>query len=423
MRTSDGSADELQDAGVAGPRRAGLARSRRLRAFGSASLAALAVLALSASAEAHPGPGHSGRYHHAVCGAVAVGSARCDAQLVTDSKGNPQVTPAPAGYGPSDLLTAYGLTAAAGGGAGETIAIVDAYNDPYIASDLATYRAQYGLPPINCNAGSPCFTKVNQSGGTSYPRSNASWSQEIALDVDMASAICPHCNILLVEASSNSFSSLLTAERYAAAHGRVVTNSWGGSEFSGETSYESTFAKAPVAITASTGDSGYGPDYPAASRYVTAVGGTTLSSTSPLSESAWSGAGSYCSPYIGRPPWQSSATTGCGNRAYADVSADADPNTGVAVYDSYSYAGYRGWLVFGGTSVSAQIVGGVYALAGNVGAGTTMGYGYPYSHDSSSTLNDVTTGSNGSCGTQVCDARSGWDGPTGLGSPLGVGAF
>jgi subtilase family serine protease len=201
-----------------------------------------------------------------------------------------------------------------------------------------------------------------------------------------------------------------------------VSNSYGGGESSSETSSENTYYNHPgVAITASSGDGGYGVEFPAASRYVTAVGGTSLSKASNTrgwTETAWSGAGSGCSSYVTKPAWQTDS--GCSRRTVADVSAVADPNTGVAVYDSTSYQGLKGWLVFGGTSVASPIIGTVYALAGNASA---VNYGsYPYSHTSS--LYDVTSGSNGSCGgTYLCTAGAGYDGPTGLGTPNGTSAF
>lgn len=354
-----------------------------------------------------------------MCGSVAIGEARCNSNLVTDSSGKPLVTSTPAGYGPGDLQSAYNLTSqslAAGGG--QTIAIVDAYNDPNAESDLGVYRSHFGLP--SCTTANGCFRKVNQSGGTSLPRGNAGWAEEISLDLDMASAICPNCKILLVEASSNSFANLGTAEDYAAAHANVISNSFGGGEFSNEASptYDGHFNHPGVAITASSGDSGYGVEFPAASQYVTAVGGTTLvrdSSPRSWKETAWSGAGSGCSAYIPKPLWQTDL--GCARRTVADVSADADPNTGVAVYDTYRTGG---WLVFGGTSVAAPIVAGVYALAGN--ASSVLYGSYPYSHTPS--LNDVLSGANGSCGgTYLCTAGPGFDGPTGLGTPNGVAAF
>jgi subtilase family serine protease len=356
-----------------------------------------------------------------VCpGPASAGTARCHAQVVVDHSGRPLVTNNVVnGYGAADLTSAYKLPSSTAG-SGQTIAIVDAYNDPNAESDLGVYRLTMGLPP--CTSASGCFTKVNQSGGTRYPKTNAGWSLEISLDLDMASAICPNCTILLVEASSNSFANLGAAVDRAASMGaNVISNSYGGSEFSGETgsSYDGHFNHPGVAITVSSGDSGYGVEYPAASQYVTAVGGTTLTWSSPTrTETAWSGAGSGCSAYEPKPSWQSKITT-CANRAVADVSAVADPSTGVAVYDTVPYQGQSGWFKVGGTSVSSPIVAGVYALAGN--AGTVYRGSFSYSHTAQ--LNDVTSGSNGSCGSNLCTAGSGWDGPTGNGTPNGSGGF
>jgi subtilase family serine protease len=331
-----------------------------------------------------------------------------------NGKPSPNVTPA--GYGPADLQSAYGLgSASATDGAGRTVAIVDAYNDPTAEQDLATYRSQYGLNP--CTTANGCFRKVNQTGGTSYPRTDAGWATEISLDLDMVSAICPKCNILLVEASSSSFANLGTAVNYAAAHGAVaISNSYGGSDSSASSSYEHP----GIAITASTGDNGYGVESPASFPHVVAVGGTHLTratNTRGWSESAWSGAGSGCSTLNSNPGWQTG--TSCTGKANADVSAVADPNTGVAVYDSTSYQGRSGWQVYGGTSVASPIIASVYALAANSG-----NYAGQYTWGHASALNDVTTGSNGTCTTAVwCNARTGWDGPTGLGTPNGLGAF
>ena len=376
------------------------------------------IAALSAALFLIPAASAGARPNRNVCGAVPAASARCHARVVTDAKGDPAVTPAPNGYGPGDLQAAYGLPSSTAG-SGQTIAIVDAYDAPTAASDLATYRSTFGLPA--CGTG--CFTKVNQNGSTSgLPRANGGWAQEISLDLDMASAICPNCKILLVEASSNAFSNLATAEDTAARLGAtVISNSYGGSEFSGETSstYNGHFNHPGIPITVSSGDSGYGAEFPAASQYVTAVGGTSLteSSSGVFSEAAWSGAGSGCSAYVAKPSWQHD--TGCANRTIADVSAVADPNTGVAVYDSYKYQGRAGWMVFGGTSVAAPVVAGVYALAGN---GKTIDPSYPYAHTSS--LNDITSGSNGNCSVAyLCTAGAGFDGPTGLGTPATAAAF
>jgi subtilase family serine protease len=374
----------------------------------AALVALLALAVLPAGAVAKP--------NKHVCGAVADGIARCHARVVTDAGGAPAATATPNGFGPADLQAAYALPSASAG-AGQVIGIVDAYDHPNAAADLATYRSTYGLPP--CTTASGCFRKVAQSGTGKLPKTNGGWAQEISLDLDMASATCPGCRILLVEASSASFTDLAAAEDTAARMGAtVISNSYGGSEFSGETSstYEGHFNHPGVPITVSSGDSGYGVQFPASSRFVTAVGGTSLTrSAGAFSETAWSGAGSGCSAYVPKPSWQTDS--GCPRRAVADVSAVADPNTGVAVYDSFRYQGASGWMVFGGTSVSAPIVAGAYALAGaGVGPGT------PYAHTSA--LHDVTSGSNGACSVAyLCTAGPGFDGPTGLGTPDGVAAF
>jgi subtilase family serine protease len=351
-----------------------------------------------------------------VCASSAQGFAHCHARVVTDAKGTPAVTPAPNGYGPADIQSAYALPSSSAG-SGKTFAIVDAYDDPAAEADLGVYRSQYGLS--SCTTANSCFRKVNQSGTSTPPRSSGSWAQEISLDLDMASATCPNCKILLVEANSNAFTDLAAAEDTAARLGAsVISNSYGGPEFSQETSstYNGHFNHAGIPVTVSTGDNGYGVEFPAASQYVTAVGGTSLTkSGSAFTESAWSGAGSGCSAYVGKPSWQTDS--GCARRTVADVSAVADPNTGVAVYDSFKYRGAAGWMVFGGTSASAPIVAGVYALAGNQAAPS-----YPYGHTSA--LHDVTRGSNGSCSVAyLCTAGTGFDGPTGLGTPNGTGAF
>ncbi|MEU0030412.1 S53 family peptidase [Streptomyces sp. NPDC006335] len=340
----------------------------------------------------------------------------------------PKATSAtPTGYGPSDLRSAYGLTSAsASNGSGQTIAIVDAYNDPNAEADLAKYRSYYGLPA--CTTANGCFKKVSQTGSTtSLPRSDAGWSEEISLDLDMVSAIAPNAKILLVEAKSATMANLGTAVNEAVSLGaKFVSNSYGGSESSSDTSYDSSYFNHPgVAITVSAGDDGYGAEYPAASKYVTSVGGTALSPSSTSrgwTESVWKtssteGTGSGCSAYDTKPTWQTD--TGCTKRMISDVSAVADPATGVSVYDSYGVT--AGFYTFGGTSASAPIIAAVYALAGTPGSGDYPAR-YPYAHTSA--LNDVTSGDNGSCSTSYfCTAGSGYDGPTGLGTPEGVTAF
>ena len=362
--------------------------------------------------------------HLQVCSNAPVGFARCMAiQVLPATTGGvaSNVQPhasSPQGLNPADLRSAYNLPSTTAG-SGQTIAIVDAFNDPNAESDLATYRAQFGIPA--CTTANGCFRKVNQSGGTSFPRNNTGWAEEMSLDLDMVSAICPNCHILLVEATSSSLANLGASVNTAARLGaNAISNSYGGSESSSEVSSDSSFYRhTGIAVTASSGDSGFGPQFPAASQFVTAVGGTSLtraSNSRGWSETAWSGAGSGCSAFISKPTWQTDS--GCSRRTIADVSAVADPNTGVSVFDTFGNVG--GWLVFGGTSVSSPIIASVYGLAGNA---SSINFGaFPYSHTSS--LNDVTSGSNGSCGgSYLCTAKAGYDGPTGLGTPNGTGAF
>jgi len=357
-------------------------------------------------------PGASAVTYTHVCPGVNMGYTRCHAIRVDVGPGGG----GPSGYNPADLQSAYKLPSSTAGG-GQTVAIVDAYDDPKAESDLGVYRAQFGLPA--CTTANGCFKKVDQSGGTTYPKGNRGWAQEISLDLDMVSAVCPNCHILLVEATTNSFSNLATAVDEAATLGaNEISNSYGGSEYSNEVSDQSHYNHPGIAITASSGDSGYGVQFPASSQYVTAVGGTTLNKASTSrgwSETVWSGAGSGCSAYIPKPSWQKDS--GCSRRTVADVAADADPNTGVSVYDTYHETG---WLVFGGTSVASPIIASVYALAGNAGSVT---YGsYSYGHTSS--LFDVTSGSNGSCGgSYLCTGSVGYDGPTGNGTPDSTGGF
>jgi subtilase family serine protease len=312
------------------------------------------------------------------------------------------------------------------------VAIDDAYDDKTAEADLSTYRATYGLPA--CTTAIGCFKKVNQNGVQgSYPGNNQAWALEVSLDLDMVSAVCPNCHILLVDATNNSSANLYKAENTAAGLGATeISNSYGGSESSADPSNNTFFNHPGIAVTASSGDSGYGVQFPAASPYVTAVGGTSLKRSTGgrgWTETAWSGAGSGCSKYEAVQSWQAPFATGCSHRVVADVSAVADPNTGVNVYDSNcnglsALLGqcFKGWGVVGGTSVSSPLIASVYALAGNASA---VDYGsYPYSHTSS--LNDVTSGSNSSTGcspSYLCTAGAGYDGPTGLGTPNGTAAF
>jgi len=396
-----------------------------MRGIVSAALMSAALTWTGASAVSAQVVQRSGNtFHIEVCpGPSAAGTARCHAHVVTDAQGrlienvrksaSPNATPS--GYGPSDLRSAYGVTGS--GSSSITVAIVDAYGYNNAESDLAVYRAQYGLPA--CTTANGCFTKVNQSGVQGhYPRQNTGWDQEQALDLDMVSAMCPNCKILLVQATSATFANLAAAENTAASLGaHVISNSYGGGE-SGSTSYESAYNHAGVAVTVSSGDSGYGVQFPASSPHVTAAGGTSLTRASNArgwSEVAWSSAGSGCSTVYAKPSWQTDPL--CTMRMEADVSAVADPNTGVAVYGPSGFLG-SAWLVFGGTSVAAPLIGGVYGVNGG-----SVNYGSnPYGDTAD--LNDVTSGSNGSCGgTYFCTAGTGYDGPTGLGTPKNATPF
>jgi N-acetylneuraminic acid mutarotase len=388
------------------------------------------------------------------CPAPKPGYAACDALVRTDAAGHQGMLAAgvtPQGYGPADLQSAYALPSATAG-KGATVAIVDAYDDPTAESDLAAYRSQYGLPA--CTTADGCFRKVNQDGGSEPPARDAGWAEEISLDLDMVSAACPNCHILLVEADDSSVQNLGIAENEAVALGaKYVSNSYGtnpgASTLTAELQqWDTAYYDHPgVVITAATGDDGWNgyqsTEFPASSPHVVAVGGTTLtrdpSSPRGWSESVWedTGGGSGCSG-LPQPSWQTlpgpTGLADCG-RVVADVSADADPDTGVAVYDTYG--GAEGWGVLGGTSAASPLIAAVYALAGAPVGGT---YPASYLYANPSALNNVTTGNNwssgdlGDCTTvssngqalwpaYMCNGEPGYNAPSGLGTPEGVAAF
>jgi hypothetical protein len=326
---------------------------------------------------------------------------------------------APTGLSPADLQSAYALPSSTAG-AGQTVAVVDAYDDPSAEADLAVYRAQYHLPP--CTSASGCFRKVDQHGRSGpMPAPDPGWAGEITLDIDMISAVCPQCSILLVEADTPADADLMTAVRTAlASKAKFLSLSWGGNETANVVYSDANILHQPgVAIAASSGDYGYGVSYPASSPYVTAVGGTSLKRTTAgrgWAETAWADAGSGCAAYAGKPTFQHDKL--CPGRTEADVSAVADPDTGVAIYRTY---GDDGWNVAGGTSASAPIIAGVYALAGTPAPGSAPN-SFPYLKPAA--LHDVTSGANGDCGkTALCSAGRRYDGPTGLGTPDGVAGF
>ena len=315
---------------------------------------------------------------------------------------------------PAYLQQAYDLSyLSASGGAGDTVAVVDAFNDPTAASDLSFYRQFYGLPA--CTTSNGCFRKVGQNGGSSFPPSNMAWEQEIALDLDAVSAICPQCHILLVEANSASLSDLKAAMATAVTLGAdQISASWNSTQASVPSAFQTLPA---VPTVAATGDAGYvGPgedNYPAAVPGVTAAGGTSLGPSAAPSargfgEAAWSGGGSGCDLQYARPAYQ--PADGCSGRAYADLSADADPATGLSVYD------HATWSLIGGTSLSTPLIAAYYAITG-VTADTPE-----WAYNASGALNDVVSGSTGNCAASIayiCNAGTGYDGPTGVGSISG----
>ena len=355
--------------------------------------------------------------------------ASCMAWVKTDKSGTPLVDPNVAvGMTPAQFHTAYNLPTTVSGK--PTIAIVDAYKNPNIYSDLQRYQDRFHIPSFRkckTSAMGNCFLALNERGKQSpLPPSNPSWSTEIALDVEVARAICQNCRIELFEANSASFHDLRVAVNTAADRGAdVISNSYG--VYGYDCSPQAAYNHPGIAITVSAGDSGYGIACPANLNTVVAVGGTSLTlngDNSYNSETVWSGSGSGCSTANTAQPWQSGNANwpgiACSGRGMNDVSADADPSTGAAILDSY---GAGGWIQVGGTSLSSPLIASVYALAGNASS-----WNYPAQsvYDSPGSLHDVTTGDNdnGSCSVPAwCHASAGYDLPTGIGTPNGLGGF
>jgi subtilase family serine protease len=393
---------------------------------------ATAMIAAEAAGSAHatqPPPTAENQRSTRVCpAAIVAGHQSCFALKrngVHATVLRPKAIPSGVGYGPSQLQSAYNLTSAsASDGAGRTIAIVDAYDDANAASDLATYRSAAGLPAAN-------FKKVNQNGQASplppAPPAGDDWTLEESLDLDMASAICPLCNIVLVEADNDSSNGLYIAQNAAASLAGYISNSWGASETSTDASMDTQYFThaSGVVTTVSAGDSDYGVSYPATSPKVVSVGGTKLTTASTSrgwTESVWNttngseGTGSGCSSNEAKPSWQAalSLPAGCNNRIDNDVAADADPATGVAVYDTAN--GNKGWSEVGGTSASSPMIAAMFALAGNAGATPAQDI---YQHPGN--FYDITSGNDGTCSpSYLCTAGTGYDGPTGIGTPNGI---
>jgi subtilase family serine protease len=341
----------------------------------------------------------------------------CDALVRTDVRSTELNPHALVGLTPSDLHKAYNIPAT--GGTGRTIGIVDAQDNPNAESDLGKYRAHFHLPP--CTTANKCFRKINQKGiAGKYPSVNTGWGEEISLDLDMASAVCPACHILLVEATSPSFANLGASVDTAIAHGAsVVSNSYTGVE---SAAADKHYDHKGIPIIASSGDGSFstGPLQPASFATVVAVGGTTLvADPGPRgwTESAWSAGGAGCSQLVPKPAWQHDK--GCANRTLVDVSAVADPATGVAVFDTLGTGST--WLLVGGTSVSAPIVASLFALSGNTSTSPPAeNFWKGGGHD----LYDTIAGSDGECFPfYLCTSGPGYDAPTGWGTPNGLGAF
>ncbi len=358
-----------------------------------------------------------GRFH---CMSVWHPTSARSSSTSTDGRSSTTKAPKPpSGLHPSDIRKAYDLPKK--GAKDQTVAIVDAYDNPNVEQDLAVYRAAFGLPA--CTTANGCFRKVDQRGGTRYPEGDPGWGVEIALDVQAVSASCRTCKILLVEADDSEFESIGAAENTAVRLGAaVVSNSYGGAEFGGMWDYARRFYTHPdVAIVASSGDDGFTTaSFPAVLRSTWAVGGTRLKKTKGggWTEDAWDGAGSGCSAYVGKPSVQKDAN--CSMRTVSDLSAVADPESEFVVYDTFGLDGDGPWLAVGGTSLSSPLIAGMIGLAGN--AKTVASPTYLYEHPKG--LHDVRGGRNGSCGKDyLCTGVKGYDAPTGLGSPRGLSSL
>lgn len=469
-------------------------RRYRIVTLGAAAAALVVPLGIAGSGTAQTRPTTDYALNEPVCPKPVAGQASCFVmRRVQVTQGTPGAIPYTPGAGsstagptggltPGDLASAYSYSPTATG-SGQTVAIVDAYNDPDINSNLQAFDSYYGLS--TCSTTNGCFKVVNENGGTTLPPNDTSgWSVEESLDVETVHSVCESCKIVLLEANSPSNADLGTAEDEAITLGAAeVSNSYGEPESGADPTFQAAFDHPGVVIAASTGDDGYydydllqavdQPNFPASSPDVVAVGGTSLylnsngtrssetvwNSNGPNDENGQAGAsGGGCSTIFTAPTWQSTLSawpdTACGsNRLVGDVSADADPNTGFDIYDTYGCCGIDGWATVGGTSLSSPIIASIYALAGGA-----HGASYPastlYSNLGSTSLYDVTSGGNGWCdgenaatcgdpntlgygivdcdytasgalppGDLACDAATGYDGPSGVGTPDGLGAF
>ncbi len=386
--------------------------------------------------------------------------ASCFASVRTDSSISSIAADIVSGLAPQDLSTLYNFPAPGmqgGAGSGQTVAVVEAGDYAQAESDLSVYRTHFGLP--QCQSWNGCLRKVGAgyTGTTSATGSSTSisahatttaaqltalgWDAETDTDTEIVSAVCPQCRIIIAEAASNSLADLSAAVTAAVNAGATIVNtSFGAPESAADAQFSPAYSNSRhVKVVSASGDWGFGVYYPASDPNVVAVGGTTISVVgTTVTEAAWGGSGSGCSTVFAGPAWQHppAVAGACQMRNVADVSADADPLTGVAVYDSelaspqvgqlfgffnVMIPAQGGWAIFGGTSVAAPIVASMYALSGdtsrNVGAQTL------YSDPTSAFL-QVTSGSNGTCSPlYLCTALPGYNGPTGLGVPDGLSSF
>jgi subtilase family serine protease len=420
----------------AGPGWPGRARRMALAAGGTLALAAGAIAgAWPATAWAAGAQGSGGRLvpaMRAACGPAGPRQARCFALFAPQAGVNSAIAAgqagpaaAPKGWGATDIEAAYQLPVS--DNPHQTVAVVEAYGTPHLQADLGVYRTKYGLPACTVSGG--CLRIVNQKGQSSpLPRSGVpfGWDVETMLDVSMVSAACPNCSILVVQANSASFASLAAAEDTAARLGaNVISNSYGARETGLSQAYAAAYDHPGHVIVASSGDTGFGAaNFPANLATVTAAGGTQLAKASGArgwTEKVWNAgggaSGSGCSAYVAKPAWQHDPH--CPGRTVADVSSVA---WNIPIYDQNE----GGWLTVGGTSAASPLIAGIYGLAGNA---ATVAPGYEYAH--ASALFDVTVGNNGwpnpggaACGNDyLCTAKTGYDAPTGLGTPDGIGAF
>ena len=350
-------------------------------------------------------------------------SASCHAQYRADV--SPSTFGPVGGLQPADLQSAYGVTGSASSmGGNQTVAVIIAYarNATMLSNDINQYRSQFGLG--SCTPSNGCLQVVNMGQpcslwSLSCLQAEQNWGIEARLDSEIVSAICPSCHIMIVAAADNGLTNLGNAVQYAASHGAtVISNSFSVPETSSMSAYTSYWNTPGVPNVVGAGDNGYGPGFPATSPNVIAVGGTSLIKLGGTWQSkVWAGTGSGCSAFVAKPSWQTDS--GCANRTVNDVSAVADPATGVAGYVSF----LGGWNVFGGTSVSAPIIAGMYALAGNGSQVNNASSLYA----NASSFGQVVAMPNGNCTVlYLCDdpgVMPGYTGPSGVGTPVGLTGF